>query len=327
MNIFKSLLVVTAVMALPAGVMAQSITLASTVPNAGTNAVVVEKLVGEIEAAVADVKVDVFLEGALGSERELLDLLRIGETNIHMGVIHAAQYFPEIDATLVPYLFPDYASIQAFLSSKTGDRLKLALEERGNAKFLGTYYQGSRWTTSNKAFRTLDELKGIKIRMPEIPLWISIWSGLGATTTPMPSPEVFSGLQTGVIDAQENMLSNILGRHLNEVQKYLIATEHQHSYVTVMANLDFWNKLDPAIQDAIQNAVDIATAAGTKTSRDENQALIDAILASGVELIEPAPSFRTDAMPIIKAAAEATLEENIYQEALRVIENSRRSSN
>lgn len=327
MNNLRSLMMATVVSALPVGVVAQTITLASTVPNEGVNAVVTEVLVSGIETASSDVEVEVFLDGVLGGERELLDLLRLGETDIHMGVIHASQYFPELDATLVPYLFPDYDSILAFLNSETGDRLKTALEERGNAKFLGTYYQGSRWTTSNTPFRTLEELRGVKVRMPEIPLWINIWSGMGATTTPMPSPEVFSGLQTGVIDAQENMLSNILGRRLHEVQDYLIATEHQHSYVTIMANLDFWNRLETDMQEAIQAAVDAAGEAGTQAAYDESQALIDEITASGVELVEPDPSFREDALPIIRAAAAEELEEGIYEEAVRIIEASAGDTN
>ncbi len=326
MKNLRTWLLATAVMALPINVVGQTITLASTVPDAGVNTVVTETMVSKIKASSPDANVEVFLDGLLGGERELLDLLRLGETDIHMGVIHASQYFPELDATLVPYLFPDYDSILAFLDSETGDRMKTALEERGNAKFLGTYYQGSRWTTSNTPFRTLDELKGVKVRMPEIPLWINIWSGMGAMTTPMPSPEVFSGLQTGVIDAQENMLSNILGRRLHEVQNYLIATEHQHSYVTVMANLDFWNSLDAEMQEAIQAAVDTATEAGTQAAFEEAQTLIDEITASGVELIEPDPSFRADALPIIRAAAAEVLEEGIYEEAVRIIEVSSGSS-
>ncbi|MCA0941854.1 TRAP transporter substrate-binding protein [Salipiger pacificus] len=327
MKHLKDILWAGAIALLPVGALAETITLASTVPDSGVNRVVTETLVDALHEASPKTTVDIFLDGSLGGERELLDLLRLGETDIHMGVIHASLYFPELDATLVPYLFPDYASIQAFLASDTGDRLKAALEEKGNAKFLGTYYQGARWTTANRPVRTLDELKGLKIRMPEIPLWIKIWSGMGATTTPMPSPEVFSGLQTGVIDAQENMLSNILGRRLYEVQSHLIATEHQHSYITIMANLDFWNGLDPEAQAQLQAAVDKATAAGSQSAFEENQSLIDEIVASGVELVQPDPSFRADSMEIIRSAANSQLEPGIYEKAVEVIETKQGTGN
>ncbi|EPX76806.1 putative extracellular solute-binding protein [Salipiger mucosus DSM 16094] len=305
-------------LAIPAG--AQTITLASTVPDEGINTVMVETLSSELEERLPDANLDIFLDGTLGGERELIDLVRIGETQIHMGVIHASEYFPELDATLVPYLFPDYGSVQAFLGSETGDRLKAALEERGNAKFLGTYYQGSRWATSNTAFRTLEDLESIKIRMPEIPLWIDIWSGLGAITTPMPSPEVFSALQTGVIDAQENMLSNIWGRNIYEVQDYIVATQHQQSYVTVMANLDFWDSLTGEQQEALQAAIDAATAAATDAAVEENEEILQKIEDAGLEYVEPAPEFREKAMPVIREAASGILEEGIYEAAVKVIE-------
>jgi tripartite ATP-independent transporter DctP family solute receptor len=302
---------------------ATTITLASTAPNSGVNKVVVDKFKEELKERAPDVELEIFLDGSLGGERELIDLVKMNETQIHMGVIHSSQYFPELDATLVPYLFPDYESIQSFFESETGDRIKVALKERGNAQFLNTYYQGARWTTSNTPFRTLEELQGVKIRMPEIPLWIDIWSGLGATTTPMASPEVFSGLQTGVIDAQENMLSNIVGRRLHEVQDYLIATQHQHSYVTTMVNLDFWNGLDEDVKTAIQESMSIATEEGTARALDENDDLIQEILSADTELVEPDPSFREDAMPVIEQAARDVLEEGVYEDAVRTIKEGR----
>ncbi len=300
-------------------VSAQTVTLASTVPDNGVNKVVVETLKEDLTKSEPDMKLDIFLDGTLGGENELIDLVRIGETQIHMGVIHASEYFPNLDATLVPYLFPDYDSVRRFLAGPIGDKMKATLEEKGNAKFLGTYYQGARWATSNKAFETLPELQGIKIRMPEIPLWIDIWSGMGAITTPMPSPEVFSALQTGVIDAQENMLSNIYGRKLYEVQKYLIATKHQQSYVTVMANLDFWKGLDEKQQQALQTAVDDATQAGSEAAAEENKRIIGLIEKAGVKMVEPKPEFREKALPIIKAAADKLLDQGVYEAAITAV--------
>ncbi|MEF2553145.1 TRAP transporter substrate-binding protein [Aurantimonas sp. A2-1-M11] len=307
-------------------VSAQTVTLASTVPDNGVNKVVVEALKEELSNAAPDMTLDIFLDGTLGGENELIDLVRIGETQLHMGVIHASEYFPELDATLVPYLLPDYESVKRFLEGPIGEKMKTALEEKGNAKFLGTYYQGARWATSNKAFTTLPELNGIKIRMPEIPLWIDIWSGMGAVTTPMPSPEVFSALQTGVIDAQENMLSNIYGRKIYEVQDYLIATRHQQSYVTVMANLDFWNDLDEPQQQALQTAVDAATKAGSDAAVDENERIIGLIEDAGVEVVEPKPEFREKALPIIRTAADKVLAPGVYEAAIEAVDGTSAAS-
>lgn len=312
----RCLVLAAALIAVGPAIAQSKYTFASSVPNTGVNKVVVDTFIAELAKSEPDVEIDTFLDGKLGGEKELLEQLKLGETQFHMGVIHSSQYYPELDATLVPYLFPDYAGIQRFLAGPIGDKMNRALLQKGNAVFLGTYYQGPRWSTSNKKFQTLDELKGVKVRMPEIPLWIKIWGGMGATITPIPSPEVYSALKTGVIDAQENMLSNILGRKIYEAQKYLIDTAHQQSYVTVMAQKDFWAKLPEQKQKAIRAAMEIATKAGTEAALKTNVKIVGQLQAAGLELVEPKPEFRDKAMPIIEAAAKATLAPGVYEAAI-----------
>lgn len=300
-----------------AGVSAKTITIDSSVPNSGINKVFVDTLVSELGERAAEFDTEVFLDSQLGAERELIDLVKFGETTIHIGVIHSAQYYPELDATLIPYLFKDYASVKRFLNGPVGERMEAALRQRGNAVTLGYYYMGARWTTTRgRPFRTIDELAGIKIRMPKIPVWIDIWSGLGATITPMPSKEVFSAMQSGVIDAQENMLSNIWGRRIYEVSDYLVATKHQQSYNTVMINQDFWEDLSKDQQQAIQASVDAATKAADEKAFEYNKQIVADIEEAGVEVVEPDPSFRKDALPIVKKAADDILADGVWEAAV-----------
>ena len=296
---------------------AQTVTLASSAPNSGINEVFVDSLVAELGQRAPELTVEVFMDSQLGAERELIDLVRLGETTIQLGVIHSSLYYPELDATLVPYLFQSYDAVQRFLAGPVGQRMEQALAERGNAVVLGYYYQGARWTTTRgRSFSTTDELEGIKIRMPEIPLWIAIWSGLGATIAPMPSKEVFSAMQGGVIDAQENMLSNIWGRRLHEVSDYLIATRHQQSYMTVMINQDFWEDLSDAQRAAMQESVDAATAAADAEAERLNQQIIADIQAAGLTVVEPKPAFREAALPVVEKAAQDLLDEGVWEAAV-----------
>lgn len=296
---------------------AQTVTLASSAPNSGINEVFVDSLVAELGQRAPELTVEVFMDSQLGAERELIDLVRLGETTIQLGVIHSSLYYPELDATLVPYLFQSYDAVQRFLDGPVGQRMEQALAARGNAVVLGYYYQGARWTTTRgRSFSTTDELDGIKIRMPEIPLWIAIWSGLGATIAPMPSKEVFSAMQGGVIDAQENMLSNIWGRRLHEVSDYLIATRHQQSYMTVMINQDFWEDLSDAQRAAMQESVDAATAAADAEAERLNQQIIADIQAAGLTVVEPKPAFREAALPVVEKAAQDLLDEGVWEAAV-----------
>jgi len=305
-----------ALMALPAH--AKKVTLASSAPNSGINKVFVETFSAELKKQAPGLELEVFLDSQLGAERELTDLVRIGETSIHMGVIHSSQYYPELDATLVPYLFQTYDGVKAFLAGPIGKKMEDALRQKGNAVTLGYYYQGARWTSArNKSFETVDELKGVKIRMPKIPLWIDIWSGLGATIAPMPSKEVFSAMQAGVIDAQENMLSNIWGRRIYEVSTHLIATKHQQSYMTIMANQNFWQKLTDAERTAVKAAIDAGTKAADAAATALNDKIVKDIVAKGVKLVEPKPAFREAALPVVEKASRAILAPGVWDEAVK----------
>lgn len=316
---FKRLITAAiAVTALALPAQAQKFTLASSAPNSGINKVFVDTFSAELKTRAPDLELEVFMDSQLGAERELIDLVRIGETTMHMGVIHSSQYYPELDATLVPYLFQSYEAVENFLAGPIGMKMEAALREKGNAVTLGYYYQGARWTTTRgKSFSTVDELKGIKIRMPKIPLWIDIWSGLGATIAPMPSKEVFSAMQAGVIDAQENMLSNILGRRIYEVSDYLVATKHQQSYLTVMINQDYWNKLSDDQRNAVQSSVDAASKAANQTASTLNDKIIADIVATGVKLVEPKPEFRAAALPIVEAASRKILADGVWEAAVQ----------
>lgn len=294
------------------------ITLASSAPNTGINKVFVDTFVADLKTRASDIKVEVFMDSQLGAERELIDLVRIGETTMQMGVIHSSQYYPELDATLVPYLFQTYDGVKAFLAGPNGQKMSEALKAKGNAVVLGYYYQGARWTTTRgRSFSNVEELKGLKIRMPKIPLWINIWSGLGATIAPMPSKEVFSAMQAGVIDAQENMLSNIWGRRIHEVSEFLVATKHQQSYITVMINQDFWKGLTDTQRKAVQAAVDKGTAAADAEAAKVNDKIIADIQAAGVKLVTPAPEFRKAALPIVEKAARDILAPGVWEEAVK----------
>lgn len=295
------------------------IVFSSTMPGTGLNKVVVDTFVSELKKSAPDMVVDLFLDGKLGGEKELLEMLKLGEVHIQMGTLHTTQYHPELDAPSIPYLFPDYASINRFLAGPIGDKMNQALLQKGNGVYLGIYSQGSRWTTSNKKFETLEELKGVKMRIAEIPIWLKVWSALGAVVTPIPAPEVYSALKTGVVNGQDNMLSNILGRKIYEAQKYLINTSHLQAYVTIMAQKTFWGKLTPQKQTAIRNAVGVATKVGDETVTKENERIIKKLQELGLTLVQPKPEFRVKALPIIESIAKQTLAPGVYEEALRAV--------
>ena len=294
--------------------------LASAMANAGLTRIFVDALLAEMRGRLPAVTLDISLDGRLGGETDLIDMLKAGEHDLHIRVIHGAVYYPELDATLVPWLFPDYPSVERFLAGPVGRRMADALARRGNAVLVGTYDMGPRWTTASRRIETLDDLRGIKIRMPEVPLWIKIWGGMGAAVTPIAAPEVPGALRAGAVDAQENTLSNIVGRRAHDGQRYLIETAHQHGYASVLANRAFWHKLPAERRRQLQDAIDRASDAATDAVRTENARLLAQVEAGGIIRLQPRPEFRQKAMPIVDKAVRETLAPGIYEAALAAIE-------
>lgn len=294
--------------------------LASAMAYDGLTRIFVDTLLEEVRLRLPGLALDVSLDGRIGGETELIDMLKAGDHDLHIGVIHGAVYYPELDATLVPYLFPDFAAIERFIAGPVGRRMGDALARRGHAVLVGTYDMGPRWTTANRPIETLDDLRDIKIRMPEVPLWIKIWGGMGAAVTPIAAPDVPGALRAGAVDAQENMLSNIVGRRAFDGQRYLVETAHQHGYASILANRVFWQKLPPERRRLLQAAIDRASDAATDAVRAENARLVARLTAAGMTRLAPRPEFRQKALPVVEKAVRETLAPGIYEAALAAIE-------
>ncbi|BBK35362.1 hypothetical protein STAQ_04400 [Allostella sp. ATCC 35155] len=297
--------------------------LASAMADAGLTRIFVDALVAELRTRMPDVELDLSLDGRRGGETELLDMLKAGDHDLHVGTIHGAVYYPELDATLVPYLFPDFAAVERFLAGPVGRRMGEALERRGKAVLVGTYDLGPRWTTANRPIATADDLATIKIRMPEVPLWIRIWGAMGAAVTPIAAPEVPQALRDGAVDAQENVLSNIVGRGIVVAQRYLIATGHQHGFASVLASRAYWQKLSPERRGRLQAAIVAAGATATRMAAAENARLLERLETAGMVRMDPSPTFRQKALPIVEKAALESLAPGVYEAALAAIEGRR----
>ena len=105
--------------------------------------------------------------------------------------------------------------------------------------------------SAKKAIRTPDDLKGLKLRVPEIPSWVRVWTAVGARPTPVAWPEVFSGLQMGVIEAQENPCFNVNQAKLYEVQSHLMYTAHVPAVWHWSISSSFLDGLDPELREAV----------------------------------------------------------------------------
>lgn len=302
-----------------------NLTFAVTFEDAGIDQVIRETFEEKIhDLSDGTIEVDFFMGGQLGGEREILEQMKLGEIDMGYTTLHSELYYPKYNATHIPFLFPDLESIKEFKGGPMGEEIDRLLLENGGVVSLGIHDYGPRWTTSNKPFKTPEELDGIKIRLPEIKWWVDVWEEMGALPTPIAATEIITALQTGVVDAQENFLGNVVSRQLWETQKHLIKTEHIRNIQEWLISEMTWDELNEEQREIIQQAVEETTSHIEGIVDDYNEEFIDEALANGMELIEvDQEAFREAAMPAIEKIIDEELASGVYDEVLKSIGEER----
>ena len=216
-----------------------------------------------------------FFSGSLGGEREVLEAVQLGTQELgHGSTGPIPNFVPETAILDVPFLFRDKAHARAVLDGPIGQELLAKFEPKG-FKALAWTENGVRHMTNNKrSVNGPDDLKGLKMRTMENPVHVAAYKGLGIVTTPMAFPEVFTALQTGTIDGQENPLSVILAANFDQVQKHITLTGHVYSPSVFVMNKAVFDKLSKADQQIFLDAA--------KEGAKANRARVDRDDAGGV---------------------------------------------
>src|SRR5947207_11623318 len=228
-------------------------------------------------------KIQNFYAGALGAERESIEGVQLGTLDLTMTSTGPVPNFvPEVAILDIPFLFHDYAHARAVLDGPIGQDLLTKFDAKG-IKALAWGENGFRHMTNNKhPVNTPDDLRGLKMRTMENPIHIEAYRQFGILPTPMAFTEVFTALQQGTVDGQENPLSVITAAKLEQVQKYLSLTGHVYSPALILMSKAQWDKLSPADKQAFSEAAKEAIKANrARIDDDENRAVCD-LLAKGM---------------------------------------------
>ena len=232
-------------------------------------------------------KVQTFYNGALGGERESIEAVQLGTQELAFSSTGPIPNFvPESKVLDVPFLFRDKAHARAVLDGPIGQDLLTKFDAKG-FKALAWAENGFRHMTNSKRdVKTPEDLKGLKMRTMENPVHIAAYKGLGIITTPMAFPEVFTALQQGTVDGQENPLPVIMSAKFDQVQKHLSLTGHVYSPAIFLMNKASFEKLGASDKQAFLDAA----KEGTKTNRarvDEDDAKgVAELRAKGMTVIE-----------------------------------------
>jgi tripartite ATP-independent transporter DctP family solute receptor len=230
--------------------------------------------------------VKIFHSKSIGNETEILQQIQMN--TVQVGVITGGPYDtfdPIVRVINYPFLFKDTAQVDTILGGPLGQEILDDLETVG-FKGLSFSENGFRNLTNNKhAVKSAADVSGLKIRVMASPLHKSIWQALGANPTPMPWP-IYSELEQGVIDGQENPLWVMDVYKFYEIQKYMTMTRHVYSPHINVASMIWWKTLSPADQKMIKQAMVDASAYQRKDNRDKNAARLAMLKEKGMVVEE-----------------------------------------
>ena len=216
-------------------------------------------------------QIEVFPASQLGKETDINQGLSLGSVDIILsGASFAARSFPPIGVGYYPFTFKSPEHLLAYAKSDVFKEMAKGYEEKTGHMITATTYYGTRHTTSNKAFKACSEMKGIKIRVPDVPAYLAYPRACGANTTPIAFAEVYLALQNGTVEAQENPLTTIEAKKFYEVQKHIILTGHIVDALNTIVAKATWAKFTDAEKKAwIDISQEAAARATAKIKADE----------------------------------------------------------
>lgn len=217
---------------------------------------------------------------------DIINAIQLGSVDMTITGESLQNWAPSAALLAVPYMITSSEQMAKIVDGEVGAQISKDIEERVKLKTIARFERGPRNLTSNRPITNPEELKGLTLRLPNVPMFINVWKDLGAQPTPMAFSEVFTGLQQGVIEGQENPLSMIMSGSFFEVQKYLNRTEHVRSWIYLVMGSKKFNKLKPEFQQAILDAGKEARAYEHELYLQDEDKLIEALQAKGMTLVD-----------------------------------------
>lgn len=279
------------------------------------------ELVGEKSGG--QIVVNFFPGGALGTETDNFNAVSAGELDMVLGGgLGIDMFASEFYFFQSPYMMVDMDHVNAFLESELHDQMVEKMAEN-NVQLLGHIARGARNTTSNQPFTTPEEMAGVSFRLPEIPTWISVWEGIGVDATPVALPELYSALQTGVVDASEGPYEQMATFSLHEVQDYVINTEHIYEVTQLWIDKSLYDSLTDEQRQWIDEAAEEAVAYANEEAERMEEEFLQQLIDGGMEVIEPdREAFIEAARPVLERLFETQFTVTTYDEVMQLAEGN-----
>lgn len=254
-------------------------------PNETCGAQRLNDILAEGDSGLA---IESFPSAQLGTEEEMLEQVADGSLEMSIAGPSFLGVWHEPAAVFdAAYLFSSVDHFDETVNGEVGQQVWDELQAESGLQVMGSWYYGTRHITSNKPIRTPADLAGVKLRVPNAPLYLANTRAMGGTATPVALSEVYLGLQQGVVDAQENPLPTIATNAFQEVQDYLNLTGHIVQGTMVVIGEETFEGLEPEQQEALSTAVAGLSTEVRACIEEEEQALLEEWRESGViEIVE-----------------------------------------
>ena len=264
------------------------------------------KAVKELADYVAEKSEDrltirIYPDSQLGDDREMISQVKEGSLDLTLAETgRLGLWVKEAEVFQLPYVFDNYDHLRRSLyETSEGKNLLNKFEEENNWKILANAYNGSRQTSSNRAIESIEDMRGMKLRVPNAQANLDYARSVGASPTPMAFTEVYLALQTNAVDGQENPLSAIKSSKFYEVQSYIAMTSHIINDQNYIVGKSTWDKLPEDLQEILAEGVKEAGRSHTEMFMKDEKDLIDYFQEKGVTITKPdLEAFKSALKPI-----------------------------
>lgn len=271
------------------------------------------------EKSNGTLKIELFPDSQLGSKAELIDSMLLMEPVVTLadGAFYADYGVPDFGIVFGPFLFDSWDECWTLTESDWyADQCK-QLEDKGLKIIASNWIYGDRHTLTTKPVNTVDDLKGLKIRVPGNQIQSIGFDTLGATSTGMDLGDVYQALQTKTIDGAENPLATLYGRKLHEVAKYLILDGHVKNFTTLVMSNDLFNSLTPEQQEILVSTCEEAGVYNNELQQQSEEEYLQKMIDEGVTVVEPTEEvlegFRQKAQPFYEQGATFGWSDGLYE--------------
>ena len=230
--------------------------------------------------------IQVFPASTLGKETDINQGMQLGTVDmIISGPSFAARSYPRLGIAYYPFIFRDADHLIAYSKSDVFKEMVDGFRAKTGIQILAYTYYGARHTTAQKPFTDCAGMKGIKIRVPDVPAYTATPKACGANPTPIAFAEVYLALQNGTVEAQENPLTTIEAKKFYEVQKAIMLTGHIVDGLTTQVAPHLWNRLSDAEKAMFTEVTREAAARATDAIKKREGELVDEFKKKGLQVV------------------------------------------